>query len=139
VSSISILVSLRRSGTLPPLSPSISRGRKERYRATRGRKQERAGDTRKGGPPMRRRPSLYYTPCPTPPFLRSFRCPARTVKALRRRNITSAISWRPAAHWLIYTVVRMISLERRVLDVYHRNADTDHRAYRYTREIPTTA
>lgn len=71
--------------------------------------------------------------------LRSFRCPARTVKALCRRNITSAISWRPAAHWLIYTVVRMISLEKRVLDVYHRNADTDHRAYRYTRETPTIA
>lgn len=32
----------------------------------------------------------------------------------------------------IYTVVRMISLERRVLDIYHWNADTDHGAYRYT-------
>jgi hypothetical protein len=36
----------------------------------------------------------------------------------------------------LYTLVRMISLKRRLLDVYHRDADTDHRAHtRYTREL----
>lgn len=62
---------VRHSGTLPPLSPSFSRGRGERYRGTRGKKARKGGRHEKGRATGAAAVALLY-PCSTlsvPPFL----------------------------------------------------------------------
>jgi len=127
----------RHGGTLPS---SVSCRGEGRYRQTSGgrRKRGRAADTRKGGPP---RSGCRFIMTPALPAVSS----EPSFLSVSRKNRKSAAT--PKKYYErvfmaagcaadLYTVVRMISLKRRLLDVYHRDADTDHRAYaRYTREL----